>query len=234
MARYICSVCGYVYDEEKEGRRWNELPETWVCPWCGAPKSAFNRQESFEDSTKAQEEKEKRPKKKASEVEDKSMPSVEEVLDGGRDEFGIMAVVCSNLARACEKQYMDEEAELFRRIGEYFDKRRPKIKESELDDLVEFVVNDLSIGYPGALSEARQNRDSGAERAILWNQKATNILKSVLERYELMGDKLLKGTNIYVCQVCGFVYIGDNPPEVCPICKVPRLKIHRIEGRAMA
>jgi len=41
MARYDCSVCGYTYDEAKEGRAWADLPEGWKCPRCGAAKSAF-------------------------------------------------------------------------------------------------------------------------------------------------------------------------------------------------
>ena len=39
--KYICPICGYVYDEEKEGRPFAELPEDWVCPVCTAPKSLF-------------------------------------------------------------------------------------------------------------------------------------------------------------------------------------------------
>jgi len=41
MARYRCTVCNFVYDEEKEGKKFSELPGDWKCPVCGAPKSAF-------------------------------------------------------------------------------------------------------------------------------------------------------------------------------------------------
>ena len=41
MARYRCTVCNYVYDEEKEGKKFSDLPKEWVCPVCGAPKSVF-------------------------------------------------------------------------------------------------------------------------------------------------------------------------------------------------
>ena len=41
MAKYRCTVCNYVYDEAKEGRKFSDLPENWRCPVCGAPKSAF-------------------------------------------------------------------------------------------------------------------------------------------------------------------------------------------------
>jgi rubredoxin len=43
MARYVCSACGYVYDEEQEGISWDDLPEDWFCPGCGAEKSLFHR-----------------------------------------------------------------------------------------------------------------------------------------------------------------------------------------------
>jgi len=41
MARYRCTVCNYVYDEVKEGKKFSDLPKEWVCPVCGAPKSVF-------------------------------------------------------------------------------------------------------------------------------------------------------------------------------------------------
>lgn len=49
MERYVCTVCGYVYDPEKgdpdsgiaAGTKFADLPEDWVCPVCGAAKSEF-------------------------------------------------------------------------------------------------------------------------------------------------------------------------------------------------
>lgn len=41
MAKYRCTVCNYVYDEEVEGVKFNELPENWRCPVCNSPKSVF-------------------------------------------------------------------------------------------------------------------------------------------------------------------------------------------------
>ena len=48
-ARYTCSVCGYVYDPQKgdpegnvpPGTRFEDLPESWVCPVCGAERDQF-------------------------------------------------------------------------------------------------------------------------------------------------------------------------------------------------
>ena len=43
MARYECSVCGYIYDEDQEGTNWEALPDDWVCPDCGAGKDMFEK-----------------------------------------------------------------------------------------------------------------------------------------------------------------------------------------------
>ena len=39
--KYICKLCGYIYDEEKEDKKFADLPDEWVCPLCGAEKSDF-------------------------------------------------------------------------------------------------------------------------------------------------------------------------------------------------
>lgn len=47
--KYICLLCGYIYDEEQgwpqdgiePGTRWDDIPEDWLCPDCGAMKTDF-------------------------------------------------------------------------------------------------------------------------------------------------------------------------------------------------
>ncbi len=39
--KYTCNICGFVYDEDKETVSFNELPDNWVCPICGAGKDVF-------------------------------------------------------------------------------------------------------------------------------------------------------------------------------------------------
>jgi rubredoxin len=49
MKSYMCVVCGFVYEEEKglpedgipAGTKWEDVPETWKCPECGASKEEF-------------------------------------------------------------------------------------------------------------------------------------------------------------------------------------------------
>lgn len=53
MSRYECTVCGYIYDPAVGGPDGNippgtpfeSLPDTWLCPVCGAPKSDFKKVE---------------------------------------------------------------------------------------------------------------------------------------------------------------------------------------------
>ena len=49
MEKYICAICGYVYDPEvgdpdngvEPGTAWEDVPEDWVCPLCGVDKENF-------------------------------------------------------------------------------------------------------------------------------------------------------------------------------------------------
>jgi len=52
MDRYVCQICGYVYDPEKgdpendiaPGTKFEDLPDDWVCPICGAGKDDFEKE----------------------------------------------------------------------------------------------------------------------------------------------------------------------------------------------
>ncbi len=49
MKSYECSVCGYIYDPAKgdpeggtaPGTAFEDIPDNWVCPLCGASKDQF-------------------------------------------------------------------------------------------------------------------------------------------------------------------------------------------------
>jgi len=53
MDKYVCNICGYVYDPEagdpdngvKPGTAFDKLPADWVCPVCGAEKNDFSIEE---------------------------------------------------------------------------------------------------------------------------------------------------------------------------------------------
>lgn len=41
--KYRCKICGYIYDDSKEKIKFEDLPETWKCPLCGASKEMFEK-----------------------------------------------------------------------------------------------------------------------------------------------------------------------------------------------
>jgi len=52
MKKYVCKVCGWVYDPAigdpehniQPGTPFEKLPEDWVCPMCGASKEEFEEE----------------------------------------------------------------------------------------------------------------------------------------------------------------------------------------------
>ena len=53
LDKYECTICGYIYDPEdgdpehsiNPGTAFENLPEDWICPICGAPKEQFVKKE---------------------------------------------------------------------------------------------------------------------------------------------------------------------------------------------
>ncbi|MFO7936722.1 MAG: rubredoxin [Kiritimatiellia bacterium] len=49
MEKYVCTVCGYIYDPEvgdpdngvSPGTAWADVPDDWTCPECGVGKDQF-------------------------------------------------------------------------------------------------------------------------------------------------------------------------------------------------
>lgn len=56
MKNYVCALCGYVYKPAvgdvdngiEAGTEFDELPEDWVCPLCGASKDDFEESDGSE------------------------------------------------------------------------------------------------------------------------------------------------------------------------------------------
>ena len=52
MKKYVCEVCGWVYDEEagapdmgiEAGTEFSELPDDFACPLCGVGKESFSEE----------------------------------------------------------------------------------------------------------------------------------------------------------------------------------------------
>lgn len=219
MKQYVCGVCGYIYDEAEDGP-WEDLPEDWKCPWCGAGKDAFR--EKSDAPAQAQDE------------EKTSSPEIPDARPHIKTELSPMemSVICSNLARGCEKQYLAEQSEQFRILADFFRGEAEPASDTGTDKLLELIDRDLSASYPYGHAVSAEGGDRGAMRCQVWSEKVTRMLQSLLTRYREEGDRMLENTGVYVCSVCGFVYLGDSAPELCPVCKVPAWKFDRAERRA--
>ncbi|WP_243310266.1 rubredoxin [Fundidesulfovibrio agrisoli] len=52
MDKYVCNVCGYVYNPAEgdpdnnvaPGTPWEKVPDEWTCPVCGASKDEFSKE----------------------------------------------------------------------------------------------------------------------------------------------------------------------------------------------
>ena len=210
--KYVCQIWGYVYDDAKEKVPFAELPDDWKCPLCGAAKSDFKPEANGDE------------KKVVTAIE--PMEADLEKLSAGQ-----LAALCSNLARGCEKQYKQEEADLFKQLADYFTAVVPAVNDASVEKLAKELQTDAE-NYAAVRATADANADRGAARVCVWGEKVTRMLSSLVNRYLNEGEAMLKDTNIWVCTTCGFVYIGDTPPELCPVCKVPDWKFEKIEGRA--
>jgi len=207
MKKYICKICGFVFDEA-EGIMWDALPEDWTCPLCGAAKDVF------EVVAEAQV---------AAPVDKTVVTS--EVRGLSVAELGC---VFSNLSKGCEKQYKEEASELFATLATYYKQRRPVADQGDLMALQGMFVDDVKR-FPAMKAITESKADRGALRSFVWSEKVTRMLQSLLGRYEKEGTDVLKDTKAFVCEICGFVYVGDEAPDVCPVCKVPKMKLMEVK-----
>ncbi|MEG0898209.1 MAG: rubredoxin [Oscillospiraceae bacterium] len=221
MKKFVCTICGYIYDEaagipEKgiaPGTKWEDLPNDWVCPLCGAPKALFKEQQSTEN-------KPVRPATMA--VENEEMREMS---------FSELSILCSNLAKGCEKQYLAEESQLFTTLADYYNSKVAPSAETDIETLINLINKNLEENYPMTNGLAKDNSDRGSLRALVWSEKVTRMLSSLLIRYKNEGESFLENTNVFVCDICGFIYVGDEAPDICPVCKVPKFKILKLQRR---
>ena len=62
------------------------------------------------------------------------------------------------------------------------------------------------------------------ERAKEVAKEIDTLLQS--EAYEIKDEPVVEETE-WVCEVCGYVHKGSNPPEKCPLCGVPANRFYK-------
>lgn len=87
MTKYRCKICGYIYDEDKEELKFEDLNNNFTCPMCTVPKSLFEKvdEDKVEDKSTSEF-------KNAIEISD-SNPSIERINEKCID-CGMCANIC--------------------------------------------------------------------------------------------------------------------------------------------
>ena len=214
MKKYRCQICGFIYDEAVEGVKFEDLPNDWKCPLCGASKEMF--EEVVEEDTTLKKEEVNGTENNIFQEEDLRELSNYEI-----------SYICSNLAKGCEKQYLEEDKKLFQELANYYLEKEATV-EGTLEDVTVCLQDDTKL-IKEALSTLNKEEERGTNRVLTWVSKTTMMLEGILASYQKEGLEYLKNKKIWVCDICGFVYIGDTPPKVCPVCKVPSIKILEVK-----
>jgi rubredoxin len=132
MAKYECSVCGFIYDEEKERKKWEELPDDWVCPVCGAAKCSFTCRTETEPAAAA------------------STPAAEETA-AGQQETGKKLMICSVCGYIIKEGHKGDACSACgaakTAFQPYTDKMSPKRRK-----ILDLHVHNILVHFPQAFS----------------------------------------------------------------------------------
>ncbi len=220
MEKYVCTICGYVYDSSSGSPEtgissqtsWNEVPDSWLCPICNATKSQFKEQKIKSDSALL------------------LLPETEHEKETLRELNSCeLSALFSNLALGCIKQDRLEESAQFQELSNYYKKKPCLPVEPQWTALNSLVHHDLDEIYEKAFAIAMKSNDRGTLRALTWSEKVTRMNASILQRVSSNELDKIKQLKIYICDVCGFLYLGDEKPVICPVCKAPPQRILEVQ-----
>lgn len=214
MAKWKCSVCGYVYDEDAEGVKFEDLPDDWKCPKCKMPKSKFVRVE------------EKNPY-----AGTKTEKNLLEALAGesqARNKYTYFASVAKKegyeqiaamFLKTAENE--KEHAKLwFKRLGMLgnTEENLKAAAEGENYEWTDMYVrmakdadeegfHDLAEQFRGVAAIEKMHEER--YRKLLHNVEAKEVFKK-------------SEVKIWECRNCGHIVVGTSAPDVCPVCGHPQ------------
>lgn len=212
--KYKCTVCGYVYDEEKEGVKFADLPDDWTCPRCHQPKSKFepleekkslkgtktekNLQDAFAGESQARNKytffasvARKEGYEQIAALFLKTADNEKEHAKMWFKELGGIGDTASNLAAAASGENY-EWTDMYVRMA----------KEADEEGFHDIAEKFRGVGEIEKHHEERY-------RALLHNVEA----KEVFEK---------SGVKVWECRNCGHIVIGTSAPDVCPVCGHPQ------------
>lgn len=209
MAKWKCSVCGYVHEGES-------LPEDFVCPLCKRPASAFE---------KIEEQPEAAASPYAGTKTEKNLLEAFAGESQARNKY-------TYFAHVAQREGYEQLAEIFLKTARN-EQEHARVWFQELGHIGNTAEN-LLAAAEGENYEwtdmydrmAKDAEEEGFHDLAERFRMVAAIEKRHEERYrELLENVEMKkvfeksGQAMWECRVCGHIVVGEKAPEVCPVCK---------------
>ena len=219
--KYVCKICGFVYDEASESKKWDELDENWVCPVYKAPKDKF---EAIQEGNS----------KYAGTKTEKNLMEAFAGESMARNKYTFFA-------EAARKEGYEQIAAIFEETANQ-EKQHAKMWFSEYHGIGSTDEN-LETAAQGENDEwtemykrmAKEAREEGFDELAEKFEYVGKVEQSHEKRYLKLLDAYKKGTTFkgdapkgWKCRQCGFIYEGDEAPENCPVCGYPKAYFERM------
>ena len=223
--KYQCKICGHIYDESVEGVPFEQLPDDWRCPLCGAAKSDFAPVEQKTENAK----------------EDKKMANK---YEGTKTQKNLEAAFAGESQARNKYTYFASKAkkEGFEQIAAFFlktadnEKEHAKMWFKELGGIGDTADN-LKAAADGENYEwtdmyedfAKTAEEEGFPELAAKFRMVGEIEKHHEERYRALlsnvqMQKVFEKSEVKVweCRNCGHIVVGTKAPDVCPVCAHPQ------------
>lgn len=180
MAKYKCSLCGYIYDDEKEQVKFSDLSEDWVCPLCGAPKSLF---EEVQEETKEEiKEEVVTPKFNNAVAVSKDNVSIERIED-----LCIDCGICKNICIEKEGLTFDANSQLCINCGQCIQgcPVGALIPKSSIEEVYDNLDSKICIAYTAPATRVAIGELFGKEVGCFEQSKLVGLLRMLGFKYVL-------------------------------------------------
>ena len=220
--KYVCKICGFIYDEATQEKKWNELDENWVCPVCKAPKSKFEAVNENSGNKYARTKTEKNLMEAfagESMARNKYTYFAKAAREEGYEQIAAIFEETANQEKQHAKMWFNE----FHGIGST-DENLETAAQGENDEWTDMYVR-----------MAKEAREEGFEELAVKFEYVAKVEKSHERRYLKLLEAFKNGTTFkgdapkgWKCRQCGFIYEGQEAPENCPVCGYPKAYFERM------
>ena len=220
--KYICQICGHIYDEEKEGVPFEQLGDDWTCPKCHQTKYELKPVEEKEDTDMA------KTNPYAGTKTEKNLEAAFAGESQARNKYTYFASVA-------KKEGYEQIAALFLKTADN-EKEHAKMWFKELKGIGDTKEN-LAAAADGENYEwtdmyegfAKTAEEEGFPEPAKKFRAVGEIEKHHEERYRALlknveTAKVFEKSEVKVweCRNCGHIVVGTKAPEVCPVCNHPQ------------